>query len=113
MSRRAVSVVWAFMIALVVGITAANAKEVTVTGKVGDAMCGLKHKMASDEAGCTRACIKNGSDYALIVKDKALMLKADTDQTKAALNKLAGKRARIIGDQNGDTIQVTSVGAAK
>lgn len=113
MEKKVVTTVWALVAVVTLGAGVVSAKEVTVTGKVGDAMCGLKHKTASDEAGCTRACIKNGSDYALIVKDKALILKAETDQTKAELNKLAGKRARITGDQNGDTIQVTSIVAAK
>lgn len=98
--------------ALTLGSTAASAKTTTVTGTVGDAMCGVKHKMASDEPGCTRACVKMGSDYALIVKDKVYTLKAN-DAAKADLDKLAGKTARVVGDLNGETIQVTSVQAAK
>jgi hypothetical protein len=56
--------------------------------------------------------VKKGSDYALIVKDKVYTLKAN-DATKADLDKLAGKMAKIVGDLTGETIQVTSVQAAK
>jgi hypothetical protein len=45
--------------ALIMGGGTLNAKEATLTGKVGDAMCGMKHLMA-DEAGCTRGCVKKG-----------------------------------------------------
>jgi hypothetical protein len=92
---------------------ALSAKTTTVTGKIGDVMCGAKHKMAGDEAGCTRACVKQGSDYALVVKDKVYTLKASSDATKDQLDKLAGQTAKITGDLNGETIEVTSVQAAK
>lgn len=68
--------------------------------------------MADDEAGCTRECVKTGSDYALIVQDKVYTLKA-SDATKDQLDKLVGQTARITGDLNGETIQVTSAQAAK
>jgi hypothetical protein len=103
---------WAALAALTLGTSAVSAKTTTVTGTVGDAMCGTKHMMASDEAGCTRECVKKGSDYALIVKDKVYTLKA-ADAAKAALDKLVGKTATVVGDLNGETIQVTSVQAAK
>jgi hypothetical protein len=72
-----------------------------------------QHKMAGDEAGCTRACVKQGPDYALVVKDKVYTLKASSDATKDQLDKLAGQTAKITGDLNGETIAVTSVQAAK
>jgi len=89
-----------------------SAKEATLTGKVGDAMCGAKHMMADNEAMCTSECVKKGSDYALIVGDKVYTLKADEKQ-KAELAKLAGKSATIKGDDKNGTVQVASVAAAK
>jgi hypothetical protein len=112
MPIRIQTAVWTVVTALVVGGAALSAKATTLTGKVGDAMCGAKHMMAGDEAGCTRACVNKGSDYALIVKDKVYTLKAN-DGTKDQLDKLAGQTAKVTGDLNGDTIQVTSVQAAK
>lgn len=98
--------------AVALGAAAVSAKTTTLTGTVGDAMCGTKHMMAGDEASCTRECVKKGSDYALIVKDKVYKLKAN-DAAKANLDKLAGKTAKIVGDLDGETIQVTSVQAGK
>lgn len=91
---------------------AAFAKDTTLTGKVGDAMCGNKHMMANNEAMCTSECVKKGSDYALIVGDKVYTLKA-TDAQKTQLGALAGKSATVKGDENGGTVQVSSVTAAK
>ena len=103
---------WTVVAVLTLGPAAVGAKTTTVTGTVGDAMCGTKHMMAGDEAGCTRDCVKKGSDYALIVKDKVYKLQAN-DAAKADLDKLAGKVAKVVGDLNGETIRVTSVQAAK
>jgi hypothetical protein len=61
--------VWAIVAGLAFGTTV-SAKEARVTGTVGDAMCGTKHLMKGDDAGCTRGCVKKGSEYALIIKDK-------------------------------------------
>ena len=92
---------------------AAGAEKTTVTGVVGDAMCGVKHTMGGDDASCTRECVKGGSDYALIADGKAITLKAADDSTKAQLDKLAGKKATVTGERDGDTIKVGSVQAAK
>jgi hypothetical protein len=101
-----------FAAALLFGMSVVSAKSTTMTGVVGDAMCGVKHMMADGEK-CTHGCVKEGSDYALIVKDKAYKLKTSSDTAKEQLGKLAGKSARIVGDLDGDTITVTSVEAAK
>ncbi len=104
-------VVVAFMGAFALGGATLGADEMTLTGTVGDAMCGVKHMMDNAE-GCTRGCVAKGSDYALIVEDKAYTLKTSSDQTKEELDALAGKPATITGDVTGDTIQVASVQAA-
>jgi hypothetical protein len=88
---------WIASVAFVATGAALGAAETTLTGTVGDAMCGVKHMM-ENSAGCTEGCVKKGSDYALIVKDKAYTLKA-TDKIKGALAQLAGKPATVTGDQ--------------
>lgn len=103
---------WAAVAVFTLAAAAVSANTTTVTGTVSDAMCGIKHTMAGDTAVCTRACAQKGSDYALIVKDKVYRLKAN-DAARADLDKLAGKTAKVVGDLNGDTIQVSSVQAAK
>jgi hypothetical protein len=110
--RRMMKVRVSAVLALVVfvfGAATLQAAKKTLTGEVGDAMCGVKH-MIKDGVSCTAACVSKGSDYALIVKDKAYTLKAD-EKLKADLAKLAGKTASVTGDLNGTTMMVTSVKA--
>ena len=89
----------------------AVAADKTLTGKVSDSMCGAKHQMAGNDAACTRACVKQGSKYALVVGDKVYTL--DTSDTGALdkLNELAGANAKVTGEVKGDTIAVKSVSA--
>src|SRR5579864_1184970 len=91
--------------------TAYAAKAETFTGEVSDSMCGAKHAIA-DNAACTRACVKKGSNYALVVGDKVYTLQS-SDAAKDKLDKLAGEKAKVTGTASGDTIQVTKVMAAK
>src|SRR5690348_6439397 len=93
-------------------ITAYAAKAETFTGEVSDAMCGAKHATA-DKAACTRACVKKGSNYALVVGDKVYTLQSSDEATKDKLDKLAGEKAKVTGTASGDTIQVSKVMAAK
>ena len=65
-------------------------KSESFTGVVSDAMCGAKHMMDGD-AACTRACVKKGSAYALVV----------------------GEKAKITGVASEETIEVSKVAAAK
>jgi hypothetical protein len=86
----------------------AGGKSLTLTGQVSDAMCGAKHQMG-DAAACTRACIKHGSKYALVVGDKVYTLETSDQATLAQLNDMAGASAKVTGDVDGDTIAVKSV----
>jgi len=87
----------------------AAAKSQTLTGTVSDAMCGAKHQMPGDAAGCTRGCISHGSKYALVVGDKVYTLETSDKATLDKLNDLAGASAKVTGDVDGDTITVKSV----
>ncbi len=107
---RIVRLVSAFL--LLSGLLFAGSKPQTFTGTVSDAMCGAKHMMPGNPAECTRACIKNGSAYALVVGDKVYTLDADASQ-KDALDKLAGESATVSGSLDGNTIKVASVSAKK
>jgi hypothetical protein len=91
----------------------ASNKPQTLTGKVSDAMCGANHMMAGDAAECTRACIRKGSKYALVVGDKVYTLDTSDKTVLDQLDKLADKQAKVTGEANGDTIAVLSVAAAK
>jgi hypothetical protein len=97
--------------ALVPASIAAQAQ--TFTGTVSDAMCGAKHMMPGDDADCLRACVQKGSKYALVVGEKVYTLDAKDKATLDKLDKLAAAKATVNGEVNGDTIEVTSVLAAK
>jgi hypothetical protein len=84
----------------------------TFTGEVSDSMCGAKHMMEGN-AACTRACVRKGSNYALVVGDKVYALHADAKADLDALDKLAGEKAKITGVADGETIEVSKVAAAQ
>ena len=97
------------LVALTVMPALAGGKSQTLTGEVSDAMCGAKHQMPGDAAGCTRACIKHGSKYALVVGDKVYTLETSDKATLDKLYDLAGAPAKVTGDVEGDSIAVKSV----
>jgi hypothetical protein len=100
---------------LLVGLAAVPAlaagKSQTLTGEVSDAMCGAKHEMAGKAADCTRACMKHGSKYALVVGDKVYTLETSDKAALDKLNDLAGAKAKVTGEVDGTTITVKSVAA--
>jgi hypothetical protein len=100
---------------LLVGLAAVPAlaagKSQTLTGEVSDAMCGAKHEMPGKAADCTQACIKHGSNYALVVGDKVYTLETSDQAALAKLSDLAGAKAKVTGEVDGTTITVKSVAA--
>lgn len=85
----------------------------TYTGTVSDSMCGAKHAMPGDDAGCTRACVSKGSKYALVVGDKVYTLETSDKAALATLDKQAGAKATVTGTEKDNVIAVSSVKAAK
>ena len=92
--------------------SAAN-KPQAFTGRVSDAMCGANHMMGGEASECTRACIRKGSKYALVVGDKVYTLDTSDKGRLDQLDKLADQQAKVTGAANGDSIAVLSVAAAK
>ncbi len=60
-------------------------------------------------AQCTRECVKQGSDYALVSDGKVYTLKGDTKQ----IDKYAGQSVTVTGSVSGDTVTVKSIAPAK
>ncbi len=86
-----------------------SAKQGTFTGIVSDSMCGKKHMMKDKSAAeCTRVCVKQGMDYALVDGQEVYTLKGN----KSEIDKYAGERATVKGKLNGKTIDVESISAA-
>jgi len=101
---------------MLVGLAAVPAlaagKSQTLTGVVSDAMCGAKHEeMPSKPTECTRACVKHGANYALVVGDKVYTLQTSDKAALDQLNDLAGAKAKVTGEVDGTTIAVKSVAA--
>lgn len=97
----------------VVGSALAAGKQ-TLTGEVGDAMCGVKHMEGEGTpAQCTRTCVSHGSKYALVVGDKIYALNTSDKAELAVLEQQAGKKATVTGTVDGTNIDVSKVVAAK
>jgi hypothetical protein len=89
----------------------AIAATTTLTGFVTDDMCGKSHMMpGKSDAECIRACVKSGAKFALMSSDGKLYVLAGKTSDVSAL---AGKKATIGGELKGNTLNVTSVSAAK
>src|SRR6266576_4703538 len=97
--------------ALVLGATSLFAQATqTLTGTVSDAMCGAHHMMKDATAAqCTRECVKQGSDFALVSGGKVYTLKGD----KAQFDKFAGENVVVKGKVSGTTISVDSISSSK
>jgi hypothetical protein len=102
---------FAAVLLLSAGLFAGSASDQTFTGTVSDIMCGAHHTMmpGHPDADCVRACVKAGTDFALVVGDKVYTLKGN----KSDLDKFAGQRATVSGKLSGTTIQASSIAAAK
>ena len=61
------------------------------------------------DADCTRACVRRGAHFALAVDDKVYILSGNS----AEVDRLAGAKATVQGELNGNTIIVQSIAAAK
>ena len=82
----------------------------TLAGTVSDAMCGKTHMIkGASAAKCTRECVKEGSDFALVVGDKVYTLKGD----KTAIDKFAGASVIVKGTLSGSTVTMESIKAAQ
>ena len=101
----------AVLLLLTLGLYAADSKNQTLTGTVSDVMCGAKHTMmpGKPDAECVRACVKAGTDYALVVGSTVYTLKGNA----ADLDKFAGQKATVIGKVSGNVIEAASIAALK
>jgi hypothetical protein len=81
----------------------------TYEGVVTCSRCGARHSatLGQTAADCTRICVRGGSNFVLVGADNTYILDGDV----SVLGKLAGQRARIIGELSGKTIKVSSVGS--
>lgn len=81
----------------------------TYEGVVTCSRCGARHSrdLGQTAADCARLCVRSGASFALVDSDSTYLLQGDL----GVLGQLAGKRARITGELNGNTIKIFSVAA--
>jgi hypothetical protein len=110
-ARRTILAVAAAVMACGTGVVAqANSATRTLTGVVSDSMCGKTHDMKNMSAAeCTRMCVKGGSSFALVVGDKVISLRGDSEE----LNKYAAQKVTVRGTMHGNDLLVESVKPAK
>ena len=87
-----------------------NASDVrTLTGVLTDVHCGARHPSDSGltAADCARICVKQGSSWALVDRDKVYVIKGDSPY----LDKFAGQRVRVLGTLEGNIVTVRSLEA--
>lgn len=76
------------------------------SGIITDVRCGPRHASRGKTAAeCARFCVANGSKYTMVDGDKTYELLGDSEQ----IGKFAGQRVTVIGNLNGETINVNSV----
>jgi len=78
-------------------------------GMITCSRCGARHSatLAQPADVCVRICVHGGASFALVNAESTYLLEGDLD----ALKKLAGQRARVVGNLSGKTIHVASVAA--
>ena len=80
-----------------------------IYGTVSDSHCGAKHSAPSAGAAtCVEHCVSGGAKYVLVSHDKVYQLDAQ-DKFKG----LGGKKVKVMGSVNGDSITVSDVTPAK
>jgi len=80
-------------------------------GMVTCSRCGARHSAALGQTAstCVRVCVHGGSQFALVNADSIYLLDGHMD----ALKRIAGQRAKIVGNLEGKTIKVQSVAAER
>jgi hypothetical protein len=79
----------------------------TYEGIVTCSRCGARHSatLGHTAADCTRRCVRGGANFTLVEADATYILEGDI----GVLGRLAGRRARIAGELNGNTIRISSI----
>jgi len=81
----------------------------TYEGMVTCSRCGARHSavLGQTAADCARICVRGGASFVLVDGHGIYLLDGDI----GVLGRLAGQRARIVGELSGKTIKISSVAA--
>ena len=103
-------------VVLSVSVGAQNPREQTWTGKISDSNCNAKHPGGEHEgqkmtdADCTRVCVKKGAKYVFVSGGTVYAL---SNQNSKQIASHAGQEVELTGEFKGDTINATTLRAAK
>ena len=103
--RKAVVLLLAFVLILLVGAVAFAGDAQTVNGWISDSKCGAKGANAAAEA-CTQKCIKAGASPVVVTDKDQKVLQVDNPD---ALKDHYGHHVAVTGHITGDSIHVDSV----
>lgn len=89
------------------GSDSVTSESRTYEGMVTCSHCGARHsaKLAQSATTCVRVCVHGGSQFALVNAESVYLLDGGVD----ALKPIAGQRAKVVGNLDGNTIKVHSV----
>jgi hypothetical protein len=78
-------------------------------GMVTCSRCGAKHAASLGQSAttCIRTCVHGGATFALVGADATYLLDGDLN----VLKRMAGQRARVVGELHGKTIKISSMAA--
>lgn len=78
----------------------------TYEGMVTCSRCGARHSVVLGQtaADCVRSCVRDRASFVLVGPDATYVLDGDL----GVLGRLAGQRARIVGELSGNTIKISS-----
>ena len=79
----------------------------TLSGTVGDSMCGAKHEAAAaSDVACIKKCVKGGASPIIISDGKVYQISAGS---QAKVMSMLGDKVTVNGKIDGDTIEIASV----
>jgi hypothetical protein len=104
------------VLAGVPGVGGPAEPDAVFTGFITDTECGPNHApmiakggMGRDDRECTIACVAKGATFGFVDEEKKRFYQLDDQEAPAPF---AGRKVRIRGRKEGDTIYVRSVAAA-
>ncbi len=92
----------------------ALAADMTWTGQISDAMCGMSHKDMADKGEtdkqCTLECAKGDDSYVFVTDGKVFKI---ANPKLKAIEEHAGETVKLTGSLAGDAVTVTKIEPAK
>ena len=92
----------------------AGNRQVMIAGYIGDSMCGLRHGKSgnsdAEERECTLQCVSGGSKFILADRTNRKVYEL---QDQIAPRRFAGKKVRVTGEIDGQSVRVETIEQAE